>query len=252
MARANFRRFAPASIVVAVPVQTVAALLAVSIDSSTDPFTQFADGLIVAGISWGLSIVGVMVLTIFTSEIAIGAIAGSPVSARGAARAVRRHGGTLSVLSALTVVGLTLGLVTAAIATIWLGVAWSVTVPVVYVERVGASRALRRSFRLTRGRWWKTLGAYCTAGFLGILLAASLAAPVSLVFSGSDGEVTRFLVAVVPLVLTGIVTGPFWVSLIVLSYFDLRVRREGFDLALRFAALEQAAPAPVGARAPGT
>ncbi len=252
MARVNFRRFAPASIAIALPVQTVGGLFAVSIDSSNDPLTQFGDGLIVASISLGLSIVGMMLLTVFTAEIAIGSIAGSPTSARLAARAAGRHAGTLGLLIVLMVVGLTLGLLTAAIATIWLGIAWSVTVPVVYVERVGASRALRRSFRLTRGRWWKTLGGYATAAFLGMLLATSLATPVSLLFSGSDGEVTRFVVAWVPLVLTGIVTGPVWVSLVVLTYFDLRVRREGFDLALRFAALEQAGAPRVDARAPGS
>jgi hypothetical protein len=92
--------------------------------------------------------------------------------------------------------------------------------------------ALRRSFRLVRGRWWPT--------FLIVLLGFILAGVVSAIAGGlvgalafaADSEVAEFLVNVLAQILGSAISTPFTAAFITVLYVDLRVRKEGFDLQL--------------------
>ncbi|MGH2515924.1 MAG: DUF7544 domain-containing protein [Ktedonobacterales bacterium] len=99
-------------------------------------------------------------------------------------------------------------------------------------ERAGVGTALSRSWRLTRGSWWRSFGV--------ILVITIVVGATVLIFSALAG---------LPLVVAAIVAIPLgqWliVPLQVLAYivllFDLRLRREGYG------AVTQAPAAPVGA-----
>jgi len=137
---------------------------------------------------------------------------------------------------------------------IWIYISWSFALPALFVEDVRGVKALRRSFELVRGRWWPTFGAIT----IGYILASVVSAVAQGIFAivivaGVDSS---SVLAVIIISLAGLVgyalTTPFQAALLLVIYFDLRVRKEGFDLELlaeRFGAGDSAeAPlAPVSA-----
>jgi len=129
----------------------------------------------------------------------------------------------------LNVVGLVLflpGLVLSLILSIRLG-------PAPYVaatEPVRPGQAIRRSWRLTRGFFWRTLGI--------VLVMTLVTALLSLPFAQLDPTLTNL--ALVPL--TQVVTSPLLALTWMVLLYDLRLRREGYG-ALRQEG-EQAGPPP--------
>jgi hypothetical protein len=116
---------------------------------------------------------------------------------------------------------------------IWLYAAWSVAVPALLIEGTRGFKALGRSFNLVRGRWWPTAGT--------LLLANILAAAVSFgfgllalpfVFTGRDNEFVFDLANGIFGAVASVLTIPFVAAVVAVIYFDLRVRKEGFDLQL--------------------
>jgi membrane-anchored glycerophosphoryl diester phosphodiesterase (GDPDase) len=164
------------------------------------------------------------------SQAGIDLVQGNPVSVRSSFRGVlRRYWALLGlamiyVLLSPTVVCLPVF--------IWLFVRWVVAIPVLLAEGVGPIRALDRSWTLTRGHWWRLAG---------ILLVAAL---IEYFVSGALGGIGFPLAIAVPLVpdfvrgaiiltlstLAGAVVQPVVYLCVVLLYFDLRIRREDFDL----------------------
>jgi hypothetical protein len=116
---------------------------------------------------------------------------------------------------------------------VWIWIGWAVVIPVMFIENAGLTAAMGRSWRLVEGRWWRTflivflmfiviyfvnaaLGAFI--GLAQIVLGI-VAAPTIVVALSSAARV-----------LVGSLVNPVLQILIVLIYFDLRVRREGLDL----------------------
>jgi glycerophosphoryl diester phosphodiesterase family protein len=117
---------------------------------------------------------------------------------------------------------------------IWLSVAWSLAIPALLFERVGAFGAMRRSFRLVRGRWWKVfvtlMVGVLLVSFLGGILQGILLVVPSVLSDGNDA-VNAFS-TVVAGTIGSVITTPFTAAIVALLYFDQRVRKEGFDLQL--------------------
>jgi hypothetical protein len=115
---------------------------------------------------------------------------------------------------------------------VWLWVAWSVAVPALLFEEARGGKALARSFRLVRHRWWPTFGALMVGFVLATLAATVVAALVVGAFtlaagdSGPGGLIGEGLGSTISAVLAT----PFQAAVVALIYFDLRVRKEGFDL----------------------
>jgi hypothetical protein len=116
---------------------------------------------------------------------------------------------------------------------IWIWVGWAVVMPVMFIENVGLGAAMRRSWYLVQGRWWRT--------FLILFLMFVLSYVVSLALSAfiTLGQTLLQLVVspVVVLWISGATSvivsslvDPVIQIALVLVYFDLRVRREGLDL----------------------
>lgn len=136
----------------------------------------------------------------------------------------------LSILYFLGVIGATILLV---IPGIWLSVAWSLGYPALLSEGIGPAAALGRSFRLVKGRWWATFAALLVmylivaviSGILGLVVGATLVAAI-------DSEVVAAVLLTIVNIISSLITLPLFAAVLTIIYFDLRVRKEGFDLQL--------------------
>ena len=157
--------------------------------------------------------------------------------------ALHRLGSVLWV-TALGTLATALGFVACLIPGIWLYVSFAVAVPVVLTEGTRGRRALGRSFRLVKGRWWPTAGLI----FLGFLLVSIVSGAIGvlltgLLLTGAGGNAAATLtINAVGRTVGAIVTTPFTAAFVTVLYFDLRVRKEGFDLQLMAEAVGVAPP----------
>jgi uncharacterized membrane protein YeaQ/YmgE (transglycosylase-associated protein family) len=132
--------------------------------------------------------------------------------------------GVLSVLAAIACV----------LPGIYLWVGCSVAVPVLMTEGVKGRKALGRSRKLVSGFWWRTFGV--TA--LGYLLSSILTGALSGVIIGfaASGTTSDSFAGIVLNIVAGtlgrVLTTPFVAAFVTVLYFDLRVRKEAFDLQL--------------------
>jgi hypothetical protein len=115
---------------------------------------------------------------------------------------------------------------------LWLTVRFLLAGSVVVLEQIGPIAALRRSFALTKGRWWPIFG---------ITLAASLVTGIptgilngilsSLLKSlGGNNVAFEFVWSAIAGTISSAIFTPLSAAITVFLYFDLRVRKEGFDL----------------------
>jgi hypothetical protein len=118
---------------------------------------------------------------------------------------------------------------------VYLFVAWAVAVPVVLVERVNGFHALSRSWQLVKGRWWATFGALLLAYLLTLVVAVFIGGTLAgLIVAGAadDGGLASVIINQLFTALATVLTTPFFAAVVAVLYFDLRVRKEGFDLSL--------------------
>lgn len=124
---------------------------------------------------------------------------------------------------------------------------WFVAPVVILTERCGPVQALRRSWQLTEGSFWRLFGLLV---LLFILNGVVLGLPISLLQFFAVILMTAQVLAVANGLFTGlsylvsILWYPFLTLTLVLVYYDLRVRKESLDLDLRIQALEMAVRPP--------
>ena len=137
----------------------------------------------------------------------------------------------------------------------WIYIKTSLVPCVILLERRSVLRAIGRSWRLTRGYFWKTLGIQLLVYVILSVASQIVSLPISLVASvgvslfSPNGDASS---GIVPLIVTGIAAGVVttvigaiglvWESATVaLIYIDIRMRKEGLDLELlRFVEARQA------------
>lgn len=124
----------------------------------------------------------------------------------------------------------------------YLSTRWFVAPVLILVERCGPTYALSRSWRLTEGNFWRLFGLIV---LLTILNGVVLGLPLTLLQFLTIAVMTPQIVGMLNGVLTGvnylvsILWYPFLALTLLLVYYDLRVRKENYDLVLRIQALEQ-------------
>jgi hypothetical protein len=117
---------------------------------------------------------------------------------------------------------------------IWLSVCYAVAIPAFLTERMKGFQSLRRSYRLVRGRWWPTFAVV----FLGYLLTAIVGGALGAIvgglttFDATEITVTSVIANVAASIISNVLTIPFIAAFLIVLYFDLRVRKEAFDLQL--------------------
>jgi hypothetical protein len=137
----------------------------------------------------------------------------------------------ISILVALGAFG---GAILCILPGVWLFISWAIALPVLLTENARGTKALRRSFRLVKGRWWATFGALVLAYILSAVVGGGISALLSAASLSGRGHST--LVDIVLRIVSGsissLLTVPFAAALTVVLYLDLRVRKEGFDVQL--------------------
>jgi hypothetical protein len=123
----------------------------------------------------------------------------------------------------------------------------SMTLPALVLERISPASAVKRSFELSRGSYWRLFGIELVTWFIVVVASYVLAIPFSIgsglaggpagLFSASPkASIAGLIIAAIGGVVANSVTAPISAGVAVLLYTDLRMRREGLDLALRTAA----------------
>ncbi len=152
-----------------------------------------------------------------------------------------------AIVYALVILLLTITIVGIPVA-IWIYVRWALFVPAMLTENVGPIRALGRSWTLVEGKWWRTCGI--------LLLLVLLLYVVGLII----GTFFQFVAALIPGLsqdarlavnqvggsIGGVVAAPIQYIAWTLMYFDLRVRKESFDLDQLAQQVGSTGPSPVG------
>jgi hypothetical protein len=105
------------------------------------------------------------------------------------------------------------------------------------VERLGPIQSIRRSWELVRNYWWRTFGLLVVLAILGYIVQLGptyLIQAIVTIFLPRD-FVTQQLISGVISVFTTLIFIPIQLIVVTLYYFDLRVRKEGYDLETAFA-----------------
>lgn len=130
-------------------------------------------------------------------------------------------------------------------AAVWLGVRITFTAHAVVAEDLTVRRALARSFTLVKSSWWRCLGILLLTGIIVGVVTSLITSPLSMAggmiggfMSPEDpGALMDFLVkfSFITTILTALATGlgfAYQCAVTTLLYTDLRIRRDGFDMAL--------------------
>lgn len=152
----------------------------------------------------------------------------------------------LLVVAAVTNQGLAfvVAIPAAIVATAFLACSWLVAPVVVVVEKMGPISALGRAWRLSGGHRWRIFGIQILLFILNLVLSLLIGGLFGgLAAFGQSGQPGQFGVSTVVQSLVNlastIVWAPVeWIAFTVL-YYDLRVRKEAFDLQLAAEALPQ-------------
>jgi hypothetical protein len=134
----------------------------------------------------------------------------------------------------LVALSLVLGFVVLVIPGIYLGVALSMTFPALLFERLGPGAAYRRSFSLVGGHWWRTFGTLLLTFLILVVLTAALGGGLGAVLgSAAPGDETLAAIFLTLLnIVLAVILYPVAAAILTVLYYDLRVRKEGFDLEL--------------------
>jgi hypothetical protein len=103
--------------------------------------------------------------------------------------------------------------------------------------------AARRSWALTKGYRRRIFMVMLALGAIFLAVAAGIGAAVAIT-GLTTGSVAANIVAVIIQAVTSAIVFPIIYSVLTLQYYDLRVRKEGFDLEMLAAALPGAAVTP--------
>ncbi|MFB9309306.1 membrane-anchored glycerophosphoryl diester phosphodiesterase (GDPDase) [Agromyces hippuratus] len=127
----------------------------------------------------------------------------------------------------------------------WLGTKLSIVPSIIVLEGVGIRTAMRRSWQLTTGYFWRTLGTLLLVGVILSIASQIVVQPVSLIGTilaaiiDPTGAGAAIAITVVTMVVTlvlslliGAITAVVQAALVAVIYIDLRMRTEALDLEL--------------------
>jgi hypothetical protein len=181
--------------------------------------------------------------------------------------AVVAFGGVAGAVAG-TILGILAGL-GAVVAFFWLTTRLAFVPSALVVERLGLRAAVVRSWTLSRGYFWRTLGIILLVSVILNVAGQVVLTPFTLIFAVVGGVfaptgdtaslgvafIVAYLVFLVAAVVVGAVSSVVSSATSGLLYIDLRMRREGLDLELaRFVEARQAgasAPDPYRSTTPG-
>ena len=243
--RRHFGDLARTVLVVVAPIEIITAL---AIASAADPGTEAGTGDSVAGgaalVGFALRMLATLVASAAALQLVTVAYLGGEPDWRQSLKLATQRLPALLWLTVLTGAGLVLGFIALIFPGIYLSVAWALAFCALMAEDLKGTAALGRSYRLVRGRWWPTFGTLLLAYILMMVVTFFVQLPFLIVLGNTDPEsLAGFVAATVTGIVSAVVTTPFLATIFILLYFDLRVRKEGFDLELLTRAVGLPAPA---------
>ena len=243
--RARFSDLVKSVSVVLGPVFVLAAIIRLSIPSGDNLFGETQPGStpdFEADRFWPFlaGTLLIAILAFIASQIATGAcfkaISGAYLDEqpdwRASLRFARSRLGSLIWLSFLLVVLLAPAFLACLVPGIYLWVAWSVATPALLLEDRRGWGALKRSRELVKGRWWPTVAVLILVAILTGIVQGVFLGLLAGVVSSSGNEVAQAVAEAVGQTLSSALTTPLSAAVVTVLYFDLRVRKEGFDLEL--------------------
>ncbi|MDX6678003.1 MAG: hypothetical protein QOE31_2055 [Solirubrobacteraceae bacterium] len=242
---AHWRTLLKTVLVVVVPVQILSTLLTADYtvtqfdlttdttqtpQQSLDELNQYIGGLAVTTL---LQMAAVLLASAACFRAVAQSYLGEESDWRSSLRFALRNAPSLLWLTLLYGLGVLLGTVLLIAPGVWLFIGWAFAMPALLAEGVRGRKALGRSWGLVKGRWWRTFGVVA----LGFVLAGITSSVVQgLFFIGilfnHDNDVLVLVLSAIAGVVGLLITTPFQSALLAVVYFDLRVRKEGFDLEL--------------------
>ena len=246
--RQRFSHMVKAVAVVVAPVAVISALVQLSLAPSSDedifaPIDQttgqttvdesevwgFVAGALIAGI---LTYVAAQLATAACLKLVAGAYLDEAPDWRTSLASATGRLGSLVWLSMALGLALLLGFLACIAPGVYLYIAFTVAVPVLMLEDLRGFKALRRSRELVRGRWWSALGVVVVSTILAFIAQMVLTGILLAVVRSGDNELVNAVAGAVAGTAGSVLTTPFAAAAIMVLYFDLRVRKEGFDLEL--------------------
>lgn len=250
--RRQFRTFVVVMGIVAVPlaiisslIQLVAGTLGESLQRNPTSITSLAGitaflVLMIVGLLGGLARV---VAAAAAVRITSNAILGLPIDVGAAYReAFSRLGSVLwaSFLAGLVAIVLAITCLGIPFA-IYIGLGWMLVIPLIILEGQGATAALGRSWELVRSHRWRLLITMFLMGLIAALLVgiptglfAFVMGIVAVVFQANPFVMTLTQIGNIVLGALGeTLFGAISYITLTLLYYDLRIRKEAFDLQQR-------------------
>lgn len=115
---------------------------------------------------------------------------------------------------------------------IYLGTMWAVALPVLLLEDIRGRKALKRSRELVQGRGWQVFALLLLSMILTSIVGGALSGLLVGLVGNIDNELLEAVANLIGNTAGAVLTTPFSAAVIMVIYFDLRVRKEGFDLEL--------------------
>ncbi len=140
---------------------------------------------------------------------------------------------------------LTLGFVLLVVPSVILMVSLMLTINLVLFENKGPVDALTGSHKLVWGNWWRAAAILTVGGILTMVIYMAVAVIIGIAtpFIGlgmEDIPMYSMISGLLVAVLMYILVMPFFAALMIALYWDLKLRKEGGDLAARVGALNAA------------
>lgn len=247
----NFKTAVTVSAIVIIPLSVLAALATAGLaptDSSAllDPDVGIEELIGYFGGFFGAIFVGSIPLYIGTVLVQASATRVFSETYRGrtlelseAFRIGLRRSPAMLGLLFLSGLGTTVGVILCFLPGIWLYVLWSLSPPALMAEDLGPIKAMKRSMLLVKGYWWRSFGLLVVANLIIGVISSLVTSPLQLAisFGSAFGDDPTAVLGPNVLALTTFANGvvqaftlPFVAAVVVAIYYDLRVRKEAYDL----------------------
>jgi hypothetical protein len=253
--RQNFAAFLGIIAIVYVPVGIMQILFAFTMGNLTTAGSQSPDQVPWAQLgTMGMAVGGLLLVNFLAIPLGQGALTiavsrrylNEPVTVADAYRFIGPRWGVLIgavLLVALVVLG---GFVLCIIPGIYVTILMLLVTPIIVIEGLGPVDSMKRSMELVKSDWWRCFGTYAVLTLIVSFIGQAVAWPVAM---ASMMFLMQKNMALAQAINQGVSVGiqmlvqPVLITGLVLLYYDLRVRREGFDLELLAQAM--GSPAPV-------
>jgi len=165
-----------------------------------------------------------------------------PGTWRGISRTLARAP-LLIVASFLTSLAFTGGMILLVVPGIIFGLGFAFTSMIIVVEELGPIAAMKRSWKLTKGKRWRILGLELLVGLIGLGVNTGFGWLLGVLWPVAGGAGMVFFRTLVVLTVPYMVVGSYSAAVIVIFYLGIRASEEGLE-AERIAGTFGSAPNP--------